>query len=218
MRPLAALAVILGLCGAMPGAGFAQGNPAIDTFEPGRVQSPVLTVDSERLFLDSLFGQRIIAQIQIETEAFNAEQRRLEAALTEEERSLTLRRPAMSVEDFRAEADDFDTRVQSIRNAQDAKQRSLQLMLGQGREQFLSVATPTLGRLMIESGAAVLMDRRNVIISATAVDVTDAAIAAINAAIGDGASDGASDGADIGPGLDGAGPPDSNPAPEPGVE
>lgn len=188
MRPGAVLACLLAL--AVPPQVVAQtqeSNP-LTTFEPGRVQSPILTIDSDRLFLESAWGQRLIAQVQADTEAFNAENRQLEAALTEEERSLTERRPTMEVEDFRAEAEAFDTKVQAIRAAQDAKQRNLQQTLNQGREGFLNEATPILARLMLESGAAVIVDRRSVILSAGAIDITDAAIDAIDAAIGDGSA------------------------------
>jgi Skp family chaperone for outer membrane proteins len=186
MRWAAVLACALAVAVPLPGQGRAQDSDPLNTFEPGRVQSPILTVDSDRLFLESAWGRRVFAEVQAETEAFNAENRRLEAALTEEERSLTERRPTMEVEDFRAEAEAFDTKVQAIRAAQDAKQRNLQQLLTRGREGFLNEATPILARLMLESGAAVIVDRRSVILSAGAIDITDAAIAAIDAAIGDG--------------------------------
>lgn len=184
MRRLAAIAAALALAGAA--ALHAQEPEPRGAFEPGRLQSPVLTVDTERLFVESAWGRRLVAEIQAETEALNIENRRLEAELTDEEQSLTQRRPLMPVEEFRAAAEAFDIRVQAIRVEQDAKQRDLQQRLGQEREGFLNAATPILARLMLESGAAVMMDRRSVILSAGAVDVTDAAIEAIDATIGDG--------------------------------
>jgi len=153
----------------------------------GQVRSPVLTIDIERLFSESLFGQRISGDLLRQTEELAAENRRIEAALTEEERSLTLRRPTMDVATFRAAAEEFDTRVQDIRRAQDAKERALQLVVTQGRDAFLATATPVLAQLMAESGAAVILDRRSVFLGVDLVDVTDVAIAKIDAQIGDGA-------------------------------
>ncbi len=152
----------------------------------GQVRSPVLIIDTERVFTESQFGLRIAADVQRDSEALVAENRRIEAALTEEERSLTLRRPTMPVADFRAEADAFDERVQGIRQAQDAKQRALQDGIVTGRDQFLQAVTPILGRLMQESGAVVILDRRSVFLGVGTVDITDLAIARINAEIGDG--------------------------------
>ena len=152
----------------------------------GQVSSPVLVIDTERVFADSLFGQRVAADVQRDSAALVDENRRIEAALTEEERSLTLRRPTMVAADFRAEADAFDERVQGIRRAQDAKERALQEVVVAGREQFLQVIRPILGQLMQEANAAVILDRRTVFLAVGSIDITDQAIARIDAVIADG--------------------------------
>lgn len=179
---LLALAVMAG-----PGPGIAQDQPGGD-LALGQVRSPVLTIDPERLYTESLFGQRIAAQVQADAAALDIENQRIEQALIEEERSLTLRRPTMEIDVFRAEAEDFDTRVQEIRRAQDAKERSLQQAMGQGQATFLEAATPILAEIMLSAGAAVILDRRSVFLGVGAVDITDQAIAAVNARIGDGAA------------------------------
>lgn len=170
----------------------APANPPITQFqveEPAsnQVRSPVLTIDTDRLFGDSLFGQRVLSELGEATETLAAENRRIEGELKEEERSLTERRPDMDVETFREQADAFDARVQRIRQEQDAKERALQERLADGQEAFLATATPILGRLMLDRGAVVILDRRTVFLGVGLVDVTDAAIEAIDAEIGDGA-------------------------------
>ena len=170
-------------------AAFAGSAVAQDSAPPvqmGQVQSAILTLDTERLFSESAFGLRIAAELQAETDTLRDENRRIEAALTAEEQSLTERRPTMTPEAFRAEADAFDERVQGIRTAQDAKERALQNGVTDGRDQFLAVAAPVLGQMMRDAGAAVILDRRTVFLALSAVDITDEAIAAIDAAIGDG--------------------------------
>ncbi len=152
----------------------------------GQVSSPVLVIDTERVFADSLFGQRVAADVQRDSAALVDENRRIEAALTEEERCLTLRRPTMVAADFRAEADAFDERVQGIRRAQDAKERALQEVVVAGRDQFLLVIRPILGQLMQEANAAVILDRRTVFLAVGSIDITDQAIARIDAVIADG--------------------------------
>lgn len=170
-------------------AARAQQPPSVTDSLPlqGPVRSPVLTVDLERLFAESAFGERVSADLLQETEALAAENREIEARLTAEEQELTDRRPEMTPEAFRAEAEAFDERVQAIRREQDAKERALQTRLTEGRDGFLATATPVLGRMMLESGAAVLLDRRSVFLGIGLVDITDAALVRIDAEVGDGA-------------------------------
>lgn len=187
---------VVAVLAAMTGAAVAQEAPSapgpivsqLSSGDPvaSPVRSPVLTIDTERLFGGSLFGQRVLSELGEATEALAAENRRIEAELTDEERSLTERRPDMEVETFRAEADAFDAKVQRIRQEQDAKERALQERLAQGQEVFLATATPILGRLMLDRGAVVILDRRTVFLGVGIVDVTDDAIAAIDEEIGDG--------------------------------
>jgi Skp family chaperone for outer membrane proteins len=173
---------------ALAGPGRAQDDTPPTDLALGQVQSPVLTIDVDRLFSASLFGQRAAEEIRLASEDLAAENRQIEAALTEEERSLTLRRPTMTPEAFQAEAAAFDEKVQGIRAAQDAKEADLQQALTRHQDAFLQVATPVLGQLMRDSGAAVILDRRSIFLSLGAVDITDRAIGLIDAAIGDGAT------------------------------
>lgn len=154
----------------------------------GQIQSPVLTIDAERLLAETRFGRRLAEDIRERAEALAAENERLQRELTEEERSLTERRPSMEMEEFRAEADAFDQRVQGIRADQDAKQSALEAELEEGRRGFLNAVTPVLGGLMIDLGAAVIMERRDVFLSASLVDITDEAVVEIDAQLGDGST------------------------------
>jgi Skp family chaperone for outer membrane proteins len=153
----------------------------------GTVQSPILTVEAERLFVQSQFGQRIAREIEAESAVLAAENRRIEAELTAEEQDLTERRATMEPEAFRALADAFDAKVQDIRRTQDAKTRALNQRREADRVAFLQAAAPVLERLMREAGAAVILERGSVFLSLNATDITEEAVARIDAAIGDGA-------------------------------
>lgn len=181
-------AVLAALLLAAPPLARAQDatDPGVD-LSLGQPQSAILTIDTEALFARSLFGQRISATLRADTEALAAENRRIEAALTTEEQSLTERRPTMDGVTFRAEAEAFDEKVQGIRRAQDAKERALQDALDSGRAAFLEAVSPVLAQLMRDSGAVVILDRRTVMLSVAAVDVTDEAVGAVDQAIGEGA-------------------------------
>jgi Skp family chaperone for outer membrane proteins len=160
--------------------------PAAAAQQLGVVQSPILTIESERLFTESAFGQRIAQEIEEEGAALAAENRRIEGELTAEEKDLTERRATMEPEAFRELADAFDQKVQQIRRTQDAKARALTQRRDAGRVAFLQAAVPVLEELMQEAGAAVVLERGSVFLSANASDITDAAISRMDASIGDG--------------------------------
>mmetsp|Transcript_18249 Transcript_18249/g.28817 ORF Transcript_18249/g.28817 Transcript_18249/m.28817 type:complete len:187 (-) Transcript_18249:1825-2385(-) len=166
-----ALALITGA-----GAGLAQD-----------LRSPILTIDSDRLYGESDFGKRVVQDIEAQTRILADENRVLEAELEAEEKSLTEQRPDLTPEEFRTLADAFDARVQTIRSDREAQSRAIADQLEENRARFLNAAAPVLEAIMREAGAAVILERRSVFLSANAIDVTVAAIARINSVLGDGA-------------------------------
>jgi Skp family chaperone for outer membrane proteins len=150
------------------------------------LRSPILSLDQERLFARSAFGQRIAAELQADSSVLESENRRIEAALEAEEKDLTVRRPAMSPEAFRALADAFDTKVQRIRTEQVAKARDLAQRNEEAQRQFLETARPVLEQLMLDTGAVAIIDPRSVVMSLSVIDVTEEARRRIDAIIGDG--------------------------------
>lgn len=151
------------------------------------VPSPILTLDQERVFLDSLWGKRAAAEIEKLSAALAAENRRIEAELTAEERALTEKRPDMPPEEFRAAADAFDARVVDIRRVRDGKARDLADLRDAERQKFFAVAFPILGEVLRARGAVAILDARAIFIASDAIDVTTETIARIDAAVGDGA-------------------------------
>ncbi|WP_231582072.1 OmpH family outer membrane protein [Puniceibacterium sp. IMCC21224] len=152
----------------------------------GRVQSPILTIEPDRLFAESAFGKRIDRELAAERAVITAENDRIAAALVAEEQSLTDRRDRLEPTRFRELADAFDEKVQRLRGEQDERARSLGTKLEEARREFLSTAQPVIEAIMRETGAALIVERRLVFISADVIDVTDDAIARIDSAIGDG--------------------------------
>jgi Skp family chaperone for outer membrane proteins len=150
------------------------------------IRSPVLSLDQDRMFALSDFGQRFEAELQADGSLLEAENRRIEAELEAEEKDLTARRPSISADAFRALADAFDDKVQRIRTEQTAKARALGERTEQAQRQFIEAARPVLEKMMVDAGAVVIIDPRSVVMSRAAIDVTDEAIRRINANIGDG--------------------------------
>ena len=165
-------------------------------------QTPqVLTIDSERLFADTRFGARAEAEIEAEARTLAAENRQIEADLASEERDLTRRRPAMDASEFQNLADAFDEKVQRIRIEQDAKARALGQARDEAEQAFFREIAGILGQIVRERGAYVILEQRDVFLSADAIDVTEEAIRRINASLGDGngSGGGGGTGQDTGP-------------------
>jgi Skp family chaperone for outer membrane proteins len=186
------LKILLGLASLMiatlGATAFAQQNivaPEVD-LASGKVVSAILTVDIDWLFSQSQFGQRVAQSYAAEREALATENSRIASTLREEELILTAQRADMALDVFRTEAEDFDAKAQNIRSAQDAKERALEDTLAQGRDQFFEVTRPILGQLMVDRGAFAILDRRSVILSLGSIDVTEEALARIDALIGEG--------------------------------
>jgi Skp family chaperone for outer membrane proteins len=182
------LAAALGLAGqiarAQEAAGSAPeqgGNPA-----PPVVFASILTLDDERFFADSVFGKSVIARQERDSRALIDENRRIEAALEAEEKDLTIRRTTLSREDFAPLAEAFNEKVEGIRKAQDAKTRDLQRGFDADRQRFLEAARPVLAEVMGARGAVAIIDSRAVFVGFDNIDVTDEAIARLDAAVAEG--------------------------------
>jgi len=150
--------------------------------------SSVLIVDFDRLFSQSMFGERIQSDYVAARDELVAEQRRIASALRQEELELADQRASMAADVFRAEAEAFDDKARGIRRAQDAKVDALESSLTEARNQFLEVSRPVLEQLLAQNGATVLLERRSALLWLPRVDITDAAIARVDAVIGDGAT------------------------------
>lgn len=148
----------------------------------------VLTLDQDRLFSGSRFGAKSIEALEVQARALQAENRRIESDLEAEEKSLTERRGTMTTEEFRAEADAFDQKVKGIRSAQEAKARDLAAQRDAARQVFLQTSAPILAQIMQERGAVAIIDRSAIVLSFDRADVTDLAIARIDAVLVDGAA------------------------------
>ncbi len=165
-----------------PNGGFSVG---VREIAPRRV-TPVLTIVPERLFASTLMGRRLSAELEQQGTMLAQENRKIEIALAEEESELTALRAETSPEEFTVMADTFDEKVQATRIAQDEKARQLTIRSNEAEQKFLSAIVPVLNALMTEYGAVVVLDRRSVFVSLDASDITDQAIARIDADLGDG--------------------------------
>jgi Skp family chaperone for outer membrane proteins len=171
-RSLACVLVITALAGVAAPV-LAQSSPAV----------AILTIDQERLFLESEFGKDLVARESAKAKALEAENARIEQDLIAEEQDLTDRRATLPAEEFSALAAAFDEKVVRIRAEQDAKARDLTRSRDDERQAFFRAAIPVLGDLLVERKAVAIIDKSAIILSLTAIDVTDAAIEKVDAAL-----------------------------------
>ncbi|MCG6882567.1 MAG: OmpH family outer membrane protein [Silicimonas sp.] len=144
--------------------------------------SPVLTIDQDRLFAETRLGAETLAELERQAQDLAAENTRIENELIAKERELTDLRATLAPEEFRAMADAFDERVQQLRAEQDEKARLLNRGREEARTEFFSETAVILSGIVREKGALVVIDRRDVFLSADRIDITDEAIERINAA------------------------------------
>lgn len=148
--------------------------------DSGFVASQILVLDSERAYLFSVAGQKITKDLEARLANLATENRTIEAELEAEELDLTEKRATTEALEFRGLADAFDQKVRKIRAEQDAKQQELQRLRDADRQSFIESMSPIISRIAIERGASIILERRNVLLSAESVDITEEVIARIN--------------------------------------
>lgn len=163
--------------------GFSLGETAEDTLV---ARLPLRIVDDEQLYRESQFGARVTAEIETASRALEVENDQLLSELTAREEELTGLRATLSVEEFRAAAAAFDIQAETIRRDQAEKRQRLAQFEDSERRRFFGQSTPILQEVLQRSGGLVLIDARAVIIGVPGLDMTEDAIAAMDAAIGDG--------------------------------
>lgn len=179
LRPVraAALAAAVAAAGLLPSHGARAQDLGL-----GARAANVLVIDGEAAFAGSRMGKRLSAEIEEKSKALAAENRTIEAQLSDEEKALTERRKTLSPEEFRPLADAFDEKVRRIRDEQDAKARAIGQIGDYARRAFLTAARPILDQIMQESGAVVILELRNVFLVDDAANITDEVIRRLDAA------------------------------------
>ena len=173
---LAGVMMLMAVSG-LPMAARAQGAAQTDV-----PRTQVVVIDTDLLLKESKPGQAMLSDLQQQRDKLIARNREIEASLQAEEKTLTKKREGTPPDAFRKMADAFDAKVQRIRKERDQAGRDLEHQAETLPARFLRMVQPVLGGLLRDAGAAVMVERRSVLMSLDTVNVTDAAIARINAA------------------------------------
>ncbi len=144
------------------------------------VPPPILTINQDRLVSETIRGARIASELEAQVAALADENAEIESQLVAQEQELTERRETLTPDEFRALADAFDLEVQRIRAEQDEKAREINVLRENARQTFLNEAALVISEIVRERGALVVLDRRDVFLSADSIDITDEAIRRIN--------------------------------------
>lgn len=148
--------------------------------------SPVLTIDQNRLYLESAWGQRAEAQLEAEGNLIAAENERLTQLLSSEEADLTDRRGDLDPAEFRRLAENFDIRATEVRRERAQAVQALNGWADADRAAFFRAMLPLMGDMMAERGAVVVLDHRTVLLSLEGIDITEPLIGMVDDRIGDG--------------------------------
>ena len=174
------------LCAATLGLAALVCAPVVASAQDQLTRGAILVLNQDALINQTAYGSRIQQELEAALQALAAENRNIETQLTAEELELTDLRETLPADEFRALADDFDTRVSAIRAAQDAKNRDLQTQAEAARQRFFEDSVPLLLELVDERGGSVLLDSRTVLLSAGGVDITEVAIDLLDERLGNG--------------------------------
>ena len=153
------------------------------THVPAQNVSSVLTIDLDRLFAETKLGTNMLSELEARAQTIARENEEIETALTLEEQELTQKRAILEPEDFRKLADDFDQRVTQFREEQDEKVRQLNLARDEAQARFLRDIAPIISEIVRARGATVVIERRDVFLSAGNIDITEQAIQRLNDSI-----------------------------------
>lgn len=157
---------------------FATAQSAFPTVFP----APVLLLDRDRLFSESKLGQVILAAEAETRAALTIISRDIKTGFENEESRLTDLRATIAAEEFQILSDDFDQRVQAMREEQLAEDIALQQKSEQNRRRFFSISAPYMSEIMQRYQASAILDIRTVLLFNKDMDITAEAIALLDIA------------------------------------
>ena len=145
---------------------------------------PVASLNSERLFSESLAGKAIVEASREKSITLSEENRRIEAELEQEERDLTEKRKTLPAAEFQLLADAFDAKVVNIRRTQIAKATALSQELEAARREFSNRVRPILLQLMRDMGIVFVLNEQAIALAVISGDITDEALQRVDSEIG----------------------------------
>jgi Skp family chaperone for outer membrane proteins len=173
---MAAAALTLAVAFASPA--MAQGKPA--PAPQGAPMPKILVIDRQALLRNSKVGQSIAQQVQAMTKSAEAELkgeseslRKEGAALQQQVAILAPDVKAQKIKAFEAKQAAFQQRVQ-------LRQNQIRYGVAMAQRQVEMVAGPIVQGIMQQRGANLMIDRQAIVVGAPGLDITQAAIQALD--------------------------------------
>lgn len=141
----------------------------------------VLIINMQRVFREADAARSIQKQAEEIRESIQQQLATYQESLRDEEQELVALRQTLPPAEFSARVEDFETRVRALKRASSERGSTLQKALFDANEELKKRLRPELIAIMQERSAAIMLDERNVVISARALDVTGEAIERLNA-------------------------------------
>ncbi len=145
------------------------------------INGSVLVINMERVLREADAARSIQRQAEEIRESIQRQLSGRQDALRAEEQELVSLRQTLPPEEFTGRVDDFEQRVRKLKRASNERSSLLQKALFEANEELKKNLRPELIAIMQERSAAVMIDERNVVISARILDVTGEAIERLNA-------------------------------------
>lgn len=160
---------------------------ATSAFAQSTPNTQVLVVDLDRVFTETVYGQRLQSDFREAERALGNDFNRIAGELIAEEKQLRDLRPETQPDEFREMAEAFDAKSTKLRLEQSERRNKLNQDLQLARENLLRQLGPIFSQLMQESGASILIqkDDQRMIVFPQA-DITQSAIALIDQRLGNG--------------------------------
>ena len=141
---------------------------------PVSAQSPgILVVDLERAYDSSKFAQAMRDAFSLQNQLLNEENSNILNALKREELQLTEDRATLSPELFAVAAEAFDVKVQGIRKSRLQKLRLVEDQFNRLKINFFQKINPFFDEVMLEFDAAAILEKKSIVRSIDALDITD---------------------------------------------
>ncbi|MEM9726130.1 MAG: OmpH family outer membrane protein, partial [Pseudomonadota bacterium] len=158
-------------------------RPAIGRQSGAVARSDVLVVNMERIRRNAAAARSLESQADGIRAALRREFERRRDALSEEEKALAALQKSLEPDAFEARAARFEQQVRVLKLDRRRQGQALQLALRTASEQMDLALQPILAEIMAEREATIMIDNRNVVLSATALDVTQIAINRLDEAL-----------------------------------
>ena len=144
------------------------------------LRGKILYLNQSRVYSESLFGKNLEELFRGESKKLIEQNRRLTKELETEEQRLTNEREGMPLVEFKLLADNFNTRVEKVRQEQKEKSDTLKYKLEEERKYFFKAVYPLLLEFVSKTNATGILDSSVVIVGNSKLDVTNKVILIIN--------------------------------------